>query len=151
MFNNTVTSRCGVDKRGDNFFAGFLTMLNLCEYFGEYLDRFTAWISDLVSAIQFVNNVVVLWKLATTITCTNSSPVLGQFIVILLIMKITQQWFNIFKSCCQNLKCNTVMFPRNLLKIMSNADVHFEVRFAMVSWLLNAAASIHRYRHSVLS
>ena len=91
VFNNTVTSRCGVDKRGDNFFAGFLTMLNLCEYFGEYLDRFTAWISDLVSAIQFVNNVVVLWKLATTITCTNSSPVLGQFIVILLIMKITQQ------------------------------------------------------------
>ena len=76
MFNNTVTSRCGVDKGGDNFFAGFLMMLYWYEYLEEYLDRCTAWISKLVSAIQFVNNVVVLWKLAPTIRCTHSSPVL---------------------------------------------------------------------------
>ena len=75
MFNNTITSRCGVDKEGDNF-AGFLTMLHWYENFEEYLDRFTAWISDLVSAIELVNSVVVLWKLATTIRCTHSFPVL---------------------------------------------------------------------------
>ena len=78
--------------RVPTFYTRFLTMLYWCEYFEAYLNRCTFWMSNLVSAIQLVHCGMVLRKLATAIRCTHSS------LITLLIMKITKQWFNIFKS-----------------------------------------------------